>query len=530
MRIPQVTDAPVTQSLFSPPLSPNLFNPAFPALNFASEKDVDPSVLTLKNNANILTTGFTGQKVAACALPPALIAAIAQLTALETGSAIAGTLVTEAQAPLIPLSAAQLTQILPACTGNDIRIPAIRAAGALTGPFPLWGAGANDINDDDYTGDQTHRFFQDWQQEDCSDAHATRDNPSGCRMDLFPFITSGSTLGFLNVERGEVPLLKSLADRFTLSDNFHQSVHGGTYSNHVMLGTGDAIFWNDGNGNPTSPPSNDIANPDPLPGTVNTYTIDGHFTSRTVGGTPQPGGKEVLQYLASLHYHPKPNCEDSHYYMVNNIEPAYLPDGTQTAAAHNPPSLVRTIGDELTDKNITWACYRGAWNDYKFLIQAAKQLGVNPTSLEDLIPVFLNGGSDILTTPSARPIAGAAIPSSTRKVDHGEPGGGRDPSQGHHRPGRGDRRRQPAGGVVRQARRPPRRPPGELQDRPVRGLREPPPRGARRQPGAARGDRAVRHLGRGRRLLGFGLRAAARLLRRRAADPAPDPVGLLDRG
>jgi phospholipase C len=51
--------------------------------------------------------------------------------------------------------------------------------------------------------------------------------------------------------------------------------------------------------------------------------------------------------------------------MINNIEPAYLPDGTQTAAAHNPPSLVRTIGDELSDENITWAYYGGAWNDYR---------------------------------------------------------------------------------------------------------------------------------------------------------------------
>jgi phospholipase C len=33
-----------------------------------------------------------------------------------------------------------------------------------------------------------------------------------------------------------------------------------------MLGTGDAIFWSDGQGNPTTPPSH-IANPNPLPAT-----------------------------------------------------------------------------------------------------------------------------------------------------------------------------------------------------------------------------------------------------------------------
>jgi hypothetical protein len=35
---------------------------------------------------------------------------------------------------------------------------------------------------------------------------------------------------------------------------------GGTGADQVMLSTGDAIFWSDGNGNPTVPPSH-IANP-----------------------------------------------------------------------------------------------------------------------------------------------------------------------------------------------------------------------------------------------------------------------------
>jgi phospholipase C len=121
----------------------------------------------------------------------------------------------------------------------DIRIP---GAGHLTGPFPLQGAS---ITDDDYTGDTTHRFYQDWQQNDCSVANATKSNTSGCLNDLFPFVmvtyaknnSQGSSMGFYNTEQGEAPILKQLADRFTLGDNFHQSFHGGTGANHVMLGT-----------------------------------------------------------------------------------------------------------------------------------------------------------------------------------------------------------------------------------------------------------------------------------------------------
>ena len=66
--------------------------------------------------------------------------------------------------------------------------------------------------------------------------------------------SEGNEMGFYNAEQEEASLLKQLADRFTLSDNFHQSVLGGTAVNHVMLGTGDAIFWSDGNGNPVPLP------------------------------------------------------------------------------------------------------------------------------------------------------------------------------------------------------------------------------------------------------------------------------------
>src|ERR1700731_4628023 len=154
----------------------------------------------------------------------------------------------------------------------DTRVP---GAGTLTGPFPLQGP---NITDDDYTGDTTHRFYQAWQQKDCSIANATKDNPVGCKSDLFPFVmatysatnkSQGNSMGFYNAEQEQAPVLKSLADRFTLSDNFHQSFQGGTGANHFMLGTGDAGFWSDGNGNAIVPPANVIANPNPVPNTVN---------------------------------------------------------------------------------------------------------------------------------------------------------------------------------------------------------------------------------------------------------------------
>ena len=101
----------------------------------------------------------------------------------------------------------------------------------------------------------------------------------------------GSTsMGFYNVQKGDAPYLKLLADTYSMSDNYHQPVMGGTGANHIMLGTGDAIFFSDSKGNPAVPPHNQlvwkgtpnagvvdqIENPNPAPGTNNWYTEDGY--------------------------------------------------------------------------------------------------------------------------------------------------------------------------------------------------------------------------------------------------------------
>jgi phospholipase C len=293
---PNTNGAPVAQSATGAPFQN--------VTEAGVEKDMDPA------NLDILTTGFTG---------------------LPSGSL-------------------------------DTRIP---GAGHLTGPFPLQGAS---INDDDYTGDTTHRFYQDWQQNDCSVANSTKSNTSGCLNDLFPFVmvtyasgnSQGSSMGFYNAEQGEAPILKMLADRFTLSDNFHQSFHGGTGANHVMLGTGDAIYWSDGKGTPTTPPSGLIANPNPKSGTNNAYTADQAFSA--CADFTQPGVGPIVSYLNNLPYAAEPNCQANHYYMLDNTNPGYLPNGAPSGGTNLPPSSLRNIGDALIEKNISWAYYGGAYN------------------------------------------------------------------------------------------------------------------------------------------------------------------------
>ena len=264
----------------------------------------------------------------------------------------------------------------------DTRIP---GAGSLPpGPYVLQGP---NISDDDYTGDTTHRFYQAAQQQDCSLANATPANPTGCLNDLFPFVmatysatnkSQGNEMGFYNAEQEQASILKALADRFTLSDNFHQSFLGGTGANHFMFGTGDAGFWSDGNGNAITPPSSQIANPNPVAGTVNRYTADKNFSN--CSDTSQPGVQPIVQYLSALPYSPKPNCQPGHYYMLDNTNPGYLPNGTIAPAVQGtlPPSPVRTIGDALNEKKISWAYYGGAYNDA--VILANEAVALNPAN------------------------------------------------------------------------------------------------------------------------------------------------------
>ncbi len=241
------------------------------------------------------------------------------------------------------------------------------------GPFPL----TDGMVYDTYSASPVHRFYQMWQQLDCSTSYSTESNPSGCKADLFPFVevtvgagTNGApvpkpfteeitgegsaAMGFYNVQNGDAPYMLQLAQQYTLDDNFHQSIMGGTGANHIALGTGDAIWFSDGNGNSAVPPEkvqvytgtpdqgtvNEIENPNPAPNSNNWYTEDGYggggYGSPVSGGgsyincsdVSQPGVPAVLDYLSSLPYEVNPKCDPGHYYLVNNYNPGYFGDGT----------------------------------------------------------------------------------------------------------------------------------------------------------------------------------------------------------
>jgi phospholipase C len=256
----------------------------------------------------------------------------------------------------------------------------------------------NAIAYNDYAGSPVHRFFQMWQQMDCNIAAATPANPSGCRMDLFPWVEvsvgAGSNgkpppagfdpnnsayyetthegaiaMGFYNNFAGDVAYFNQLAHDYALADNYHQAVAGGTGANHIMVGYGTALFYADANGNPATPPANQIENPDPMPGTNNWYTEDGYSGGSYVAcaDATQPGVKSIRDYLNSLPYAPfrGGDCAKGAYYLVNNYNPGYLGTGVPAPLGPTqytiPPSRQPNLGLLLSAHHISWSYYGEGW-------------------------------------------------------------------------------------------------------------------------------------------------------------------------
>jgi len=285
---------------------------------------------------------------------------------------------------------------LTATFGPDTRIANV--TDLPPGPFQMTGP---TMPYDAYTADTIHQFFQMWQQVDCAidREHVSRRNPTGCLHDLQSAVTTtfatlpnqtphdtGQTMAFFNMQEGDAPFTKFLADRYTISDNYHQPVMGGTGPDSVPLGFADQIFYSDANGNPAKPPPNRIYNPDPQPGTLNTYTRRAQwFNCSDPQG--QAGAQAILSYLDKLPYALDPKCDEDHFYPAVNIDPAFNPDGSSALRDKSgnilpffnadgspntgtppgslniiPPVQIRSIGDVLTAHKISWKYYGGGFN------------------------------------------------------------------------------------------------------------------------------------------------------------------------
>jgi len=158
------------------------------------------------------------------------------------------------------------------------------------------------------TGDLIHEFYHEQLQI------------NGGKMDKFAAFSNagGLTMGYYD---GSKTALWKYARKYTLADHFFHGTFGGSFLNHMWL---------------------------------------------ICACTPrfENAPNDMVIQLDSNNKVKKPGAITPDGYAVNMVLPSYSPHPASAAQAKLlPPMDEPTIGDRLSDKNISWAWYSGGWND-----------------------------------------------------------------------------------------------------------------------------------------------------------------------
>jgi len=212
------------------------------------------------------------------------------------------------------------------------------------------------------TRDLIHEFYRNQEQI------------NGGRNDRFVAASDAGALAMGYYDGSSLPLWKWARD-YTLADNFFMGAFGGSYLNHLWLICACTPMDRDAPANlhaqvdergwlkarPTSPAS--VLNGAP----------------ELMGGDVTPDG-----------------------YSVNTTQPPYQPSRVPPAkggdprladpAQHTlPPQTLKTIGDTLSARNVSWAWYSGAWN-------AAVQDGMQPAGVARKVIATRENGAPYFVT------------------------------------------------------------------------------------------------------------------------------------
>ena len=154
------------------------------------------------------------------------------------------------------------------------------------------------------TGDLVHSFYR--QQQQINEG----------KMDRFAALSDAGGLVMGYYDSSKTALWK-YAKEYTLADQFFHGTFGGSFINHIFMICACVPYYENA-------PEEIIARKD-----ANGMMIDFPVT---------PDG-----------------------YVVNTLQPAYKP--FKPNKKQLPPQTMATIGDRLSEKNISWAWYSGGWND-----------------------------------------------------------------------------------------------------------------------------------------------------------------------
>lgn len=201
-------------------------------------------------------------------------------------------------------------------------------------PFRI-DASPVDIPLDVKTRDLVHRFYQ------------SREQINGGRNDHFVAMSNGGALVMGYYDGSRLPMW-SIAREFTLADNFFMGAFGGSFLNHFWLVCACTPVHRNA-------PKDMVAVED--------------ASGRLERERDSP--KSALKGPVLL----KDGAVTPAGFAVNTVQPPYQPSGIAPApygdpaladpANHHrlPPQTLKTIGDTLSAKGVSWAWYAGAWNE-----------------------------------------------------------------------------------------------------------------------------------------------------------------------
>jgi acid phosphatase len=162
------------------------------------------------------------------------------------------------------------------------------------------------------TRDLVHRYYQEQVQID------------GGKMDKFVAVSDAAGLAVGYYPTAQLPVANEAAN-YVLADNFFHAAFGGSFLNHQWLVCACTPVYAGAVKDGSSKDLHTVLGANGLP------TKDGQLTTVGTGD-----------------------------YAVNTIFPASTP--TIAAAPQLPLLTNKTIGDELSAENISWAWYSGGWN------------------------------------------------------------------------------------------------------------------------------------------------------------------------
>ena len=238
---------------------------------------------------------------------------------------------------------------LPRISGSGLtdpsdptQIPPEQTEGHPNAPFALDDPNGYAIDFDYKLHDLVHRFYNNQMQ-----INGGLNNKFAAWSDA-----GGEVMGHWNDASSMA--MYAIAQQYVLPDNFFQGAFGGSFLNHQYLVCACAPFDFKTANDPTTFAANISAvNPDGV-----SLQLDPANPASALDGVPKYVRDSVLT---------------PDYYGVNTMQPPYQPSGNAPASGGDPayadptkpntlsPQTAQTIGDLLSQANVSWAWYAGAF-------------------------------------------------------------------------------------------------------------------------------------------------------------------------